>query len=143
MPGLAALLFATSTCLTGAQSSQSSSQAAAVSPAAVVQAARAQAALEPLVEKTIPALAPNPAPASGTYWTLQGGSIPLPFNPFPELPVYALTPGAWLVDDRSVDYPALRAAQARERATFSSETALFSSSNSLPYNYTTNVHSRT
>ena len=39
---------------------------------------------------------------------------PLPFNPFPELPVYAIDERTFIYDDRSVDYEALRK-QAAER----------------------------
>jgi len=43
---------------------------------------------------------------SGTYWTLTE-PVPLPFDPFPELPVYEIGSGQFVIDDRSVDYTAL------------------------------------
>jgi hypothetical protein len=53
--------------------------------------------------------------APGTYWTLKGAAAPLPFDPYPDLPVYSLgTNGQYLIDDRSVDYPALEAQQQAE-----------------------------
>lgn len=48
----------------------------------------------------------NTSPA-GTYWTLEGPSAPLPFNPYPDLTVYSIGTNQYLIDDRSVDYPAL------------------------------------
>ena len=49
-------------------------------------------------------MATNP----GTFWLAQRpDSAPLPFNPFPDLPVYVLDNGTLLLDDRSVDYIAL------------------------------------
>ena len=48
----------------------------------------------------------------GTYWTLKSDSAPLPFDPYPGLPVYAVsTNNVYLIDDRGVDYPALTAMQ--------------------------------
>ena len=41
---------------------------------------------------------------------------PLPFNPFPELPVYDAGTNNFIYDDREVDYPALESAMAKERA---------------------------
>ena len=41
---------------------------------------------------------------------------PLPFNPFPELPVYDAGNNNLIYDDREVDYPALEAGLAKERA---------------------------
>lgn len=75
----------------------------------VIDAARAQAALEPITEKTIPVFTFDSSSPPGTYWLLQSDSPPLPYDPFPELMVYALGGDAWLVDDRSVDYPGLQA----------------------------------
>lgn len=42
----------------------------------------------------------------GTYWTLHSGA-PLPFNPYPDLPVYSVSSNQFLIDDSSVDYAAL------------------------------------
>ena len=48
--------------------------------------------------------------APGTYWTLKGAAAPLPFDPYPDLPIYSLgTNGQYLIDDRSVDYTTLDA----------------------------------
>ena len=57
--------------------------------------------------------------APGTYWTLKGAPVPLPYDPFPDLPVYELdaTNRIFVIDDRSVNYPALQAQQAAEDAT--------------------------
>lgn len=82
----------------------------------IVAAARAEAAREPVMEKRIPWFTHNPATPPGNYWMLQHDTPPLPFDPFPELMVYPLGGDSWLVDDRSVDYPALNlwlAAEAR------------------------------
>lgn len=52
----------------------------------------------------------------GTYWGLQNSLPPLPYNPFPQLAVYELsaTNHTYLIDDRSVDYPALSQLQAEQ-----------------------------
>ena len=54
---------------------------------------------------------PYAVPAAGTFWSLQklDSEPPLPYDPFPELPVYSLGDGGFLIDDTSVDYAALRA----------------------------------
>jgi hypothetical protein len=59
----------------------------------------------------------------GTFWSLQRlaagiSSPPLPFNPFPELNVITLdsTNRIFLIDDESVDYPALDALAANDLA---------------------------
>jgi hypothetical protein len=49
-------------------------------------------------------------PRYGTFWSLQRTNTPpLPYNPFPNLPVYWLNKdrNVFLIDDRSVDYEAL------------------------------------
>lgn len=48
-------------------------------------------------------------PESGTFWSLQnfGKQPPLPFSPFPHLPVYILGNGEFVFDDSDVDYNAL------------------------------------
>jgi len=62
---------------------------------------------EPEPELTVPEASQTPS-APGTYWVLKGASAPLPFNPFPDLPVYAINSNrVYLIDDRSVDYVAL------------------------------------
>lgn len=64
---------------------------------------------------------PAKAPKLGTFWSLQrsGGKTampPLPYNPFPDLPVYYLGHGnAYLVDDSSVDYAAIYQQREEER----------------------------
>jgi hypothetical protein len=57
-------------------------------------------------------------PESGTFWSLQRTNYPpLPFNLFPDLPVYYLGYGnAYLVDDSSVDFVALAAERDAKRA---------------------------
>jgi len=73
-----------------------------------IAAAQAQAAEEPITNKTIPVVAnPSDSPP-GTYWSLQlTDQPPLPDCPFPDLQVIEITNGIYLMDDRSVDYPAL------------------------------------
>jgi hypothetical protein len=101
---------------TTARASQSSTAALDV-PSALNQA-RALAAAEPLLEQSIPVTATGPSAdrPSGTYWSLQNVLPPLPFDMFPELPVYVIDPTnrVFLVDDRSVDFTALRAQQAEQ-----------------------------
>jgi hypothetical protein len=81
----------------------------------VLAQARALAASEPVLEQSIPVTATGPSAErpSGTYWSLQSDQPPMPFDPFPELPVYVIDPakGILVVDDRSVDFSALRAQQ--------------------------------
>ena len=61
---------------------------------------------EPQPELSVPEMVQNSRP--GTYWTLKGAPAPLPFDPFPDLPVYAIsTNDIYLIDDRSVDYATL------------------------------------
>jgi len=53
---------------------------------------------------------PDSIPEWGTFWSLQiTNSVPLPFDNFPDLPLYELDPTnhIYLIDDRSVDYDAL------------------------------------
>ena len=56
---------------------------------------------EPPPELSVPVVSPtNNAP--GTYWTLKGAPVPLPFNPYPELDVYQVsTNGQFIIDDRA------------------------------------------
>ena len=61
-------------------------------------------------------------PRTGTFYSLTLFQPPFPFNPFPELPVYAVGDGSFVYDDRSVDYIAWRAALAAE-AVLAAETA--------------------
>lgn len=56
------------------------------------------------------AFAPPPEPIGelGTYWLVSRTNWPpLPYNPFPELPLHELENGGFLVDDSEVDYEAL------------------------------------
>jgi hypothetical protein len=70
----------------------------------------------------------------GTYYTMQNPkSPPLPFNPFPGLPVYTITNGIFLLDDRTVDYEALREEIAVEMALEQFESGLFYGGSSTSY----------
>jgi hypothetical protein len=57
-------------------------------------------------------------PRGSTYWSAQRTNYaPLPYNPFPELPVYYLGYGnSYLVDDSSVDYAAIYQQRQEEKA---------------------------
>src|SRR6266404_7100166 len=44
---------------------------------------------------------------SGTYWSLQLDLPPLPYNRFPELPLYDLGNRSYVYDDRGIDYSAV------------------------------------
>ena len=49
------------------------------------------------------------SPEFGTFFSLQKtNDPPLPFNPFPELPLYALGTNTYVFDDREVDYVAMQ-----------------------------------
>jgi hypothetical protein len=66
----------------------------------------------------------NAVPLSATFYSIQNSNQPpLPFNLFPELDVYALSdaPGRYWVDDRDVDYAALREQSEMESALSSLE----------------------
>ncbi len=62
-------------------------------------------------------VAPEQVPEFGTFWSFQRTNYPpLPFNKFPDLPVYYLGYGnVFLVDDSSVDYVALEEARETEK----------------------------
>src|SRR5436190_8746119 len=67
--------------------------------------------------KTFPAYSANPTAPAGAYWRLQQpDQPPLPYNPFPDLPVYTLDPTnhVYLIDDSSVDYPEFNESRAME-----------------------------
>jgi len=49
---------------------------------------------------------------SGTYFSAEMKQAPLPYNPFPELPLVALGDGRFVYDDRDVDYARLHKATA-------------------------------
>ena len=69
---------------------------------------------EPQPELSVPAVS-HAGGTSGTFWTLKGTPVPLPFDPYPELPVYQIsTNGAFIIDDRSVDYATLTELEALE-----------------------------
>ncbi len=87
------------------------------------------ATAQPVVTNADQVLGPVPAqelPASGTFWFVQQHQPPLPWNPFPDLPVYLFgtNGGHFLVDDSQVDYVALREAQAVDRALLQAEMQL-------------------
>lgn len=73
----------------------------------IISLAREQAALEPVAEKIVPVLSLEPS-MSGTFWSLQQDTAPLPFLPFPQLETVEISPGVFLFDDRAVDYSAVR-----------------------------------
>ncbi len=56
-------------------------------------------------------IAPKGIPKTGSFYRMQRQTPPLPFNPFPDLPVYAVDwqRRIFLVDDRLVDYERLDA----------------------------------
>jgi hypothetical protein len=47
----------------------------------------------------------------GAYYSLMLHQPPLPFNPFPDLPLFDFGDGKFAYDDRTVDYEKLRASQ--------------------------------
>ena len=61
---------------------------------------------ENLVPLDLPLVAEEAVPAVGTFWSASRYELepPLPFNRFPNLPVYALGNGQMLLDDRAVDF---------------------------------------
>lgn len=61
---------------------------------------------------------PDKVPLRGTFWSLQRTNYaPLPFNPYPELPLIYLGYGnSYVIDDSSVDYLALYQKRAEEQA---------------------------
>jgi hypothetical protein len=65
------------------------------------------------VAQTAAGPGPNGGPKATNWYSLQRlqagvKAPPLPSNPFPELPVYALDEGSYAYDDREVDYEKLR-----------------------------------
>lgn len=80
----------------------------------VIRCAQAQVAAE--TGQTLPPV--TNAPLTGTFYSLTLFQPPFPFNPFPELPVYALTNGGFVFDDRTVDYAALQAANEMSLSSF-------------------------
>jgi hypothetical protein len=64
------------------------------------------AGAENLVPLDLPLVAEEAVPAVGTFWSASRYEFepPLPFNRFPDLPVYALGNGQLLLDDRAVDF---------------------------------------
>jgi hypothetical protein len=62
----------------------------------------------------------------GTYWTLKGAPVPLPFNPYPDLDVYQVsTNNDFIIDDRSVDYQTLAELEALEAEAFGATNSPF------------------
>jgi len=60
-----------------------------------------------------------------TFYSLQRPEIPpLPFNPFPELPLYSIGEHSWVYDDRSVDYVQLELEARLHALALAAETAL-------------------
>lgn len=61
-------------------------------------------AAEPLLRKPMP-----PMPSVASWYSVQRPTAPpLPFNPFPDLPVFALEPGRFAFDDRAINYVELQ-----------------------------------
>ena len=53
-------------------------------------------------------LAPDAVPPAGNFYSAQlTNSPPLPFNPFPDLPLYSLGDNSYAYDDRDFDYVAM------------------------------------
>ena len=81
---------------------------------------RAQIWSQIMAEKNLTAqeVAPEKVPEYATFWSFSRTNYPpLPFNQFPELPVYYLGFGnAFLVDDSSVDFVALAEARETDKA---------------------------
>lgn len=58
---------------------------------------------------------------ASVFWSGTQKQPPLPFNPFPKLSLCDAGANNFIYDDREVDYPALAAALAKERAAAASE----------------------
>ncbi len=68
-------------------------------------------------------VSPQSLPQTGSFYRVQRSDYPpLPFDPYPELPVYSLGNGRFLIDDTSVDYAQLEAAQQAQLTAQSSAT---------------------
>jgi hypothetical protein len=84
----------------------------------ILNQARALAASEPVLELSVPVRATGPTAElpTGTYWSLTDDQPPMPFDPFPSLPVYTIDSanGIFLLDDRSVDWLGLQAQQVEQ-----------------------------
>lgn len=65
---------------------------------------------EPQPELTVPVVSQTGS-RPGTFWTMTE-PVPLPFDPFPDLPLYQIGTNQFVIDDRSVDYAALDASSA-------------------------------
>ena len=76
-------------------------------------------AAERLLSNPIP-----PMPPVASWYSLQRPTAPpLPFNPFPDLPVFAVEPGRFAFDDRSINYVELQSRIEAERVIMDSVTA--------------------
>jgi hypothetical protein len=72
--------------------------------------------------KDLEPISPTLAPSTGSFYRIDRDTAPLPYNRFPELPLYVIdwNKSMFLIDDRSVDYETLDAqmsAQAAESPT--------------------------
>jgi hypothetical protein len=68
---------------------------------------------QPQPELSVPQVSQSGSGIAGTFWTLKNAPVPLPYDPYPDLPVYSLgTNGQYLIDDRSA-----RSANARRSST--------------------------
>ena len=85
---------------------------------------------EPQPALTVPVVSQrNSGPVGGTFWTLTEPA-PLPFDPYPDLPLYQVGANEFVIDDRSVDYAALNSSSVTVSA--NSVQALTASSPPLP-----------
>jgi hypothetical protein len=62
-----------------------------------------------LTDAQILALRPAPpslVPSCGNFWSVSRPDYPpYPYDPYPDLPVYQLPDGSWLVDDSTIQFP--------------------------------------
>ncbi|MEP7366472.1 MAG: hypothetical protein ABI972_24710, partial [Acidobacteriota bacterium] len=63
-------------------------------------------------------------PVVPIFWSAALKQPPLPFNPYPDLPLYDAGTNNFIYDDREVDYPALNAARAAEQAELEAQNGL-------------------
>jgi hypothetical protein len=70
---------------------------------------------EPQQELSVPAVSQSGNGSYGNFWTLTGPPVPLPFDPYPDLPVYQVSTNRdFIIDTRSVDFVTMAALDALE-----------------------------